>query len=203
MKNLLLIGLIVISFSTSVFCQVDNTEMDKLNTRISTLENNIETVQIENAKILEDYSSLKNLHSVLKKNYNQLSNELDNYKMQSQTDIDSISNNTNTNTDNIDKIANELDVNIENVKKYTKQSITNLNKTVSQNTLYWIIAVLVVALFVLLVFVLLRKQIFKQKSDYESNLQNTQKAFDVEIVKLDNKLNKLKESLEILKEKDK
>ena len=45
-----------------------------------------------------------------------------------------------------------------------------------------------VALFVLLIFILLRKQIFKQKRDLESDLQNTRKALEEESVKLDNKL---------------
>jgi len=92
------------------------------------------------------------------------------------------------NTSNIQTTANELGVKIEDTHKITKQSILVLNKTVNQNTLYWIIAILVVALFVLLVFVFLRKQIFKQKTDLDSNLQDTRKAIEEEGVKLDNKL---------------
>ena len=41
---------------------------------------------------------------------------------------------------------------------------------------------------VLLVFVILKKQIFKQKDDLNSNLQDTRKALEEEGVKLDNKL---------------
>ena len=207
MKNLLTIVLIAISFSNSAYSQVDSSsyknDIDELNIKISALEGKIETIQTENVKILEDYSSLKNLHSVLRRNYNQLSDDLDNYKMQSETEINSIGDSINTNSANIDKTANKLDVKIESVEKSTNQSITKLNKTVSQNTLYWIIAVLVVALFVLLVFILLRKQIFKQKSDLESNLQNTRKALEEKSIKLDNKLIELHESLKLLKNPDK
>ena len=92
------------------------------------------------------------------------------------------------NSSNIKKTADELGVKIEDTHKFTNQSITDLNKTVSQNTLYWIIAILVVALLVLLVFVLLRKQIFKQKTDLDSNLQETRKVLEEEGIKLDTKL---------------
>lgn len=191
MKTRLIIMLIAISIS-SAFAQTDSLtfkkDIDKLNSKISELESMIEIIQTTNKQVQLENSSLKNSQSVLKKNYKQLSNDFDNYKIHSEAKIDSIHNLISTNSANIDKTANELGVKIESTEKSTKQSITDLNKTVSQNTLYWIIAVLVVTLFVLLVFVLLRKQIFKQKIDLISNLEDTRKGLEEEGVKLDNKL---------------
>ena len=111
----------------------------------------------------------------------------DNHKFTNQS-ITDLNKTVNSNSANIKITADELGVKIEDSHKFTKQSIADLNKTVSQNTLYWIIAVLVVALLVLLVFVLLRKQLFKQKTDLDSNLQETRKVLEEEGVKLDNKL---------------
>jgi len=191
MKTRLIITLIAISIS-SAFAQTDSLifkkDIDELNNKVSLLESKIEIIQDGNTKILNENNSLKKSQSALKKNYNQLSNDFDNYKIQSTTKIDSLQNIISINSANIDKTVNELGVKIESTEKSTNQNITDLNKTVSQNTLYWIIAVLVVALFVLLVFILLRKQIFKQKSDLESDLQNTCKALEEEGIKLDNKL---------------
>jgi predicted PurR-regulated permease PerM len=117
-----------------------------------------------------------------------LNSSFETYKQNTETEIDSLQQVINANTANIKKTADELGVKIEDTHKFTNQSIIDINKTVSQNTLYWIIAILVVALLVLLVFVLLRKQIFKQKTDLDSNLQDTQKVLEEEGVKLDNKL---------------
>jgi hypothetical protein len=69
-----------------------------------------------------------------------------------------------------------------------------LNNTINQNMLYWIIAILALLLLVLAVFILLRKQIFEQKTDLDSNLQDTRKALEEEGIKLDSKLIEVLES---------
>lgn len=183
--------LLAISVSTA-FAQTDSLtfkkDIDELSNKVSLLESKVETLRSAIHKVLQENASLIKSQSVLKTNYKNLSNDLEYYKIQSTTKIVSIHNRINTNSGNIDKTANELGVKIESTEKSTNQSISDLNKTVSQNTLYWIIAIMAVALFVLLIFILLRKQIFKQKSDLESDLQNTRKALEEESVKLDNKL---------------
>ena len=208
--------LIIIAFSASnVFAQTDSLKLKKdivnLNARVDSLEiivkeqqsvnsnyatkqeienikNLIDTIQSVNAKILEENETFKKLHAIVVKNYKQLNNEFETYKQNAQFQIDSLQRLINSNSSNIQTTANELGVKIDNAQDFANQSITDLTKTVSQNTLYWIIAILVVALFVLLVFIFLRKQIFKQKTDLDSNLQDTRKALEEEGVKLDNKL---------------
>jgi len=185
--------LILIAFTLSnVFAQTDSLtiikDIENLNNKVVNIESEIETFRNSNSKLLQENESLKSTQAVLKRNYKLLTQDFESYKENAAQENDSLQQIIGANTSNIQTTANELGVKIEDTHKITKQSILVLNKTVNQNTLYWIIAILVVALFVLLVFVFLRKQIFKQKTDLDSNLQDTRKAIEEEGVKLDNKL---------------
>jgi len=191
MKTKFLILLIVFSVS-NIFAQTDSLTfvngIDNLNQRVSLLESKIQTIETANSEILQENKSLKNLQNALKKENKKLNGNFETYKQNTELEIDSLQQVINSNTANIKKTADEFGVKIENTHNFTNKSITDINKTVSQNTLYWIIAILVVGLLILLVFILLRKQIFKQKTDLDSNLQDTRKVLEEEGVKLDNKL---------------
>lgn len=185
--------LILIAFTLSnVFAQTDSLtiikDIENLNNKVVNIESEIETFRNSNSKLLQENESLKSTQAVLKRNYKLLTQDFESYKENAAQENDSLQQIIGANTSNIQTTANELGVKIEDTHKITKQSILVLNKTVNQNTLYWIIAILVVALFVLLVFVFLRKQIFKQKTDLDSNLQDTRKVLEEEAVKLDTKL---------------
>jgi len=185
--------LIFLAFiASNVFAQTDSLafvkDIENLNEKVSLLESKIETILSANTKILQENELIKNSQAIQNKNFKQLKSDFEIYKQNAESKIDSLQNVINSNSVNIKKTGNELGVKIENTHKFTNQSITDLTKTVSQNTLYWIIAILVVALFVLLAFIFLRKQIFKQKTDLDSNLQDTRKVLEEEGVKLDNKL---------------
>jgi cytochrome c-type biogenesis protein CcmH/NrfF len=176
----------------NLFAQTDSLKLKKdidiLNGKVLNLESKIETIQTANTKILQENESIKNSQAIQNKNSKQLNSDFETYKLNAGNEIDSLLQVINSNSKNIQTTANELGVKIDNTHDFANQSIIDLNKTVSQNTLYWIIAILVVALLVILVFVFLRKQIFKQKTDLDSNLQDTRKALEEEGVKLDNKL---------------
>lgn len=185
--------LILIAFTVSnAFSQTDSLtiikDIENLNKKVVNIESEIETFRNSNSKLLQENQSLKNSQTVLKRNYKQLTRDFEIYKESASQEIDSLQQIIGANTANIQTTASELGVKIEDTHQYANQSITDLNKTVSQNTLYWIIAILVVSLFVLLVFVFLRKQIFKQKTDLDGNILETRKALEEEGVKLDNKL---------------
>lgn len=185
--------LILIAFSVSnIFAQTDSLNLKKdidiLNSKVANLESTIATIQTANTKILQENESVKNSQALQNINFKQLKNDFEIYKQNAESQIDSLQSIINSNSANIQTAANELGVKIDNTHDFANQGIQDLNKTVSHNTLYWIIAILVVALLVLLVFVFLRKQIFKQKSDLDGNIQETRKALEEEGVKLDNKL---------------
>lgn len=191
MKTKLLLIILAFTFSNS-FAQTDSlklkNEIANLNRRISNIESNVEIIQNGNTRILQENESITNSQSFLKGEFKKLNNDFVTYKQYTTKQIDSLQQVINSNSANIQTTANELGVKIDNTHDFANQGIIDLNKTVSQNTLYWIIAILIVALLVLLVFVFLRKQIFKQKTDLDSNLQDTRKALEEEGVKLDNKL---------------
>ncbi|MGF1584316.1 MAG: hypothetical protein ACFCUM_03270 [Bacteroidales bacterium] len=191
--------ILLLTFSVSnMFAQTDSVafqnEIDVLSNRISTLEKSFEQINTENQAFAEDYQFLINSQNILRRENQQLFQNFGAYKQSAESKIDSLRQVISSNSANINKTANELGAKIDEIYQTTNQSIIDLNKTVSRNTLYWIIAILVVALFVLLVFVLIRKQIFKQKIDLDSNLQDTRKALETEVVKLDNKLIEVFES---------
>jgi len=171
--------LILIAFSVSnIFAQTDSLSLKQ---SISELETQFVKQQQKLDEYYKELDKEYRTYKIVKKQFNEK------YSNQEQT-IDSLKQVINSNSANIKTTANELGVKIDDTHKFTNQSITDLNKTVSQNTLYWIIAILLVALLILLVFVLLKKQLFKQKIDLDSNLQDTRKVLEEEGVKLDNKL---------------
>jgi len=177
MKTKIIILLIAMSVSNA-YAQADSLTLQK---SISLLE--IQLIEQQNK--LDDYyielDKEYRTYKIIKKQFN------NKYNIQDYT-IDSLKQIISVNTANIEKTANELGVKIEDAHKFTNQSIIDVNKTVSQNKLYWIIAILVVALLVFILFILLKKQLVKQKTDLDSNLQKTRKVLEEEGIKLDTKL---------------
>ena len=177
-----------------VVIQSSNTDYlsknEELATKVTTLQQDISKLQSSNAAYLTENAYLKKSQNYLSSQYKKLSNELDD----KSATIDSLQQVIKTNSANIEKTANELGVKIDDNQKATNESISDLGNSLSKNTLYWIIAVLVVVILLIVVFVLLRKQIFKQKTDLDTNLQDTRKALEEEGVKLDNKLVEILES---------
>ncbi|MDP2414819.1 type VII secretion EssA family protein [Daejeonella sp.] len=102
---------------------------------------------------------------------------------------------------NIQTLSNDLGVKIQDNKTTAEKQIQGVQETVSKNTLYWIIAVLGIALLSVLLFGLLRKQVSKNKTDITANIQQTKKALEEEGVKLDSKLADLLASqMQLMKE---
>ena len=167
---------------------VNSKEMNTLTDELSLLVKKLDTVQVDNSKILTDIESIKSNQSSLTNRYRSLASAFELYKQTTDSGIDSLYQGISLNSDNIEIAAEELGVKIGETQKSADDGITGLSETISQNTLYWIIAILAVSLFVIIVFVLLRKQIFKQKTDLDSNLLETRKVLEEEGVKLDSKL---------------
>ena len=92
------------------------------------------------------------------------------------------------NKTNITSISNDLGVKISTNKINTETHILSVENSVSKSTLYWIIAVLSIALLSVLLFFVLRKQQSNDKLHITANIQQTKKALEEEGVKLDNKL---------------
>ena len=214
MKTKILIILIVLS-AINIFAQTDSLafhkDVEELRSKITNLEKSFEELQkrkdnqvtkkdfknlkrkleaisFENSKILQENNSLKNSLIELKKKNAKLKSRFEIYSKNTKAKIDSLQQVINSNTANIKTTSNVLGIKIKKTRNFTDAGFKKLKKTISQNTLYWIIAIWVVALLVLLVYVFLKKQLFKQKTNLNNNLQKTRKALEEEAVKLDNKL---------------
>lgn len=157
--SILFLSAMQVSFAQTQITPEINDFQDRLN-KIETTNNHLRTVlqQIE-------------------KNNKIVKNELNSIKQLEER-----------NTANIRSISDELNDKISNNKTTVETKIKNVEETVSKNTLYWIIAVLAIALLSIVLYGLIRKQLAKKSSDLSDNIQQTKKALEDEGIKLDNKL---------------
>jgi len=194
MKSKLL--LILIAFSVSnLFAQTDSLRLKKdidiLNGKVANLESKIAIIQTTNTKILQENESIKKSQAIQNKNLKQLNSDFEAYKLNAENEIDSLQQVINSNSANIQTTAKELGVKIDNTHDFANQGINDLIKTISHNTLYWIIAVLFIALLSFLLFGWLKKQLSKEKTGLYGQIKKTSDALREEQLKLDGQLIKL------------
>ncbi len=167
MRALLFTILLICSFKNS-FCQTNN------DANIAQLRHEINGLKSVNTSLK---SELKNLKTDFSNRYAVVNDSMDKLKTQLQTNEQLIQN-----------INQQLGIKISTTENNANKKIQTLDDTIGKNTLYWIIAVLAIALLSILLFGLLRKQLTKNNSDLSENIQQTKKALEEEGVKLDNKL---------------
>ena len=92
------------------------------------------------------------------------------------------------------KQITKLSASLTDTDKKMGDDLSDLNKTLSDKTLYGIISILVVTLLIILLFMFLRKSVFKQRTDLSSDLERMKKEIEEESIGLDNKLISLIES---------
>jgi hypothetical protein len=168
------------------------------------------TVQIAIAQS-EPNLEIKNLQDRFQKIENanlSLKTELKNQKTDFLNKLASIKDSVNklqTNLKSVEQIIysnkTELANQITTTQSNASADKQQLNNKIKDNTLYWIIAVLAIALLSVLLFGLLRKQVTKNKTDITANIQQTKQALEEEGVKLDSKLADLLASqMQLMKE---
>lgn len=166
-KFLEILLIIILIFINSICFSQDSISINNLKERIKSLENS-------NSKTIKD---LENYNNDLKIQINSINDS-----------IIKLNYNINLNKVNIDSVSRSLNNKLEENKYNSNEQISSIDKSLSKNTLYWIIAVLAIALLSFLLFSLLRKQLTKNNSDLTNNIQQTKKALEEEGVKLDSKL---------------
>lgn len=154
---------------------------DKIIKNIKFLENNItknnNTINnIQELQATKHKEILEEISKIATKQINFI-NDVRNYKNNMQTENKSLKKEILLNTRAIKKTTNDFDV-----------KIKNTHKNISDNKIYWIIATLILTIFIIILFILLKKQLFKQKNNLEENLKNTRIKLEEEGIKLDNKL---------------
>jgi len=121
--------------------------------------------------------------------------------------IDSISTELAISQSNIQQIADSLHITVSNVSSTnmkTQGQIQDINQTIIDRTLYWIIGILAVALLSIFVFFFLRNKLSSSTKNLDSQIEKTNQAMHNEATKLDSKLIEiLQTQLSILKEERK
>jgi len=139
-------------------------------------------------QLQQDIKDLKQSNSALSKDLKSQKTDFSSKLDAAKDSIKNLRTELENNKNNIATISNDLGVKISATETNANNKIQTLDNTVSKNTLYWIIAVLAIALLSIMLFVLLRKQVTKNKTDIIANIQQTKKALEEEGVKLDSKL---------------
>jgi hypothetical protein len=108
---------------------------------------------------------------------------------------------------NIQQIADSLHITVTSVSsanKQTQNQILDINQTITNRTLYWVIGTLAAALLSLLVFFILRNKLSLNTRNLDSQISKTNQTLQNEALKLDSKLVEiLQTQLVIVKEERK
>lgn len=179
-----LFALIFLLFWTNIFAQTTDSVLTKseFHFEISKLTGEIKTLEKSN-------SVLQNENFIQKKQVDKITSQLS----EAQS--------------NIQQIANSLHITVSNVSssnKLTQNQFLDINRTISNRTLYWIIGMLVVALLSVIVFFILRNKLSASTINFDSQIAKTNETLLNEAIKLDSKLVEiLQTQLSILKEEGK
>jgi len=179
MRKRILILTAIGFYSVASFAQVKNDTIHQLQTSIERLEaaNSKLTGQLNSAnlaiqKIEKELSATADSLNILKENLAKTNN-------------------------NLQAIADNLGVQIQQ----TSEKTSALSETVSKNTLYWIIAVLFIALLSVLLFAWLKKRLSKEKIGLTDQIKKTSDSLREEQLKLDEQLIKLLDTqMQLMKE---
>lgn len=146
----------------------------KPNEEVKSLQEKLQKAEAVNAKLITEIKNLKTVYS---------------NKLAATTDsIEKIKSRLQANEQLVQNLNEQLVNKISTVENSTIQRIEALDKTLSSNTLYWIIAVLCIALLSVLLFFGLRNQILKNKNALTENISQTKKELEQEVAQSDKKL---------------
>lgn len=177
------ITLVIILFSSlCAFAQVTKEDLDK---QIKSLTEKIAMLQSNNNNLKSEIGEINSKLSRVNKSI---------VKLKSQAQKDSIA---------ISNTASQLGTKIQETDTSSKNSISQLDKDVNTNRLYWIIATLVTLILGGLIYWLLGKRIASSQTDVESQIRNTKKSLEEESLKLDSKLVEVLDTQLKLKQEEK
>lgn len=150
------------------------------NDTLRQLRTSIEKLECENSKLSEQLNAAS---SNIQKHERKLSATADSLSI--------LRNNLENTNNNLKTIADNLGVKIQQTSEKASADLSRLNEKVGKNTLYWIIAVLFIALLSVLLFGWLKKQLSKEKTGLSDQIIKTSETLRDEQIKLDGQLIKL------------
>jgi hypothetical protein len=168
-KTILIIGLIAI-FSTVSVAQSKNDTIQQLQHQIVKLGN-------LNSRLSTQVNAA---NSNIKKLEGRLLSTVDSVEVLKKELV--LTNN------NLQAIANKFETQIQKLSNKSNSDFSVLNKRVSNNTLYWILAIVIIALFSTILFGWLRSRLTLVKTELSDQIKNSSQAIREEIIKLDNQV---------------
>jgi chromosome segregation ATPase len=182
----------VLNELTTMRQQVDelNLSMDNktqnIQAAIESLQNNLDAIN----------KSTKSLQVALPSLEKSLSSQLSGQQaliVDAQSRIDQLKSETDQTSALLQQVQSALENKISTNAQTAENKILTLNKDLSRTTRNWIAAAVVLALFSLSLFVLLRKKLVTEKTGLATRIQDTRRYLEEESIKLDNKLTELLE----------
>lgn len=156
---------ILLLICTSSFAQTQLLNKEDLAKEIQPLKTSIQTLQKENSSLKSEINNLNTKLSDANKS------------------IDSLKNQTQINSNAITQTASELGVKISATETNANQKITEVDKSLSKNSLYGIIGVLSAILLSGLLYWLLSKRQKTDKTEVVEQLQKTKSSIEESLVK--------------------
>ena len=168
-KTILIIGLIAI-FSTVSVAQSKNDTIQQLQRQIVNLGN-------LNSRLSTQVNAA---NSNIKKLEGRLLSTVDS--------VDVLKKELVLTNNNLQAMANKFEMQIQKLSYKSNSDFSVLSKRVSNNTLYWIIAIVSIALFSTILFGWLRSRLTLVKTELSDQIKNSSQAIREEIIKLDNQV---------------
>ncbi len=168
-KAILIIGVIAV-FNTVSVAQTKNDTIQELQRQIVNLEN-------LNSRLSTKVNAA---NSNIKKLEGRLSSTVDS--------VNGLKNELAFTNNNLKALANKLELQIQQLSDKSDSDFSALSKRVSNNTIYWILAIAVMALFPAILFSWLRSRLRLLKTELSDQIKNTSESIRADILKLDNQV---------------
>lgn len=168
-KTILIIGVIAI-FSTFSVAQTKNDTIQQLQRQIVNLEKS-------NSRLSTQVNAA---NSNIRKLEGRLSSTVDS--------VDVLRKELALTNNNLQAIANKFELQIRQLSDKSDSDFSALSKRVSNNTLYWILTIVAIALLPAILFGWLKSRLTLVKTDLSDQIKNTSEAIREEIIKLDNQV---------------
>lgn len=156
---------VFIFISLQGFAQSEPLTKEDLARQLQPLKTSVQALQSENVKLRAEVASLKN----------EISN--------ATKTIDSLETKVRANSDAISKTANEMGLKLTNTETNTNRKIADVDKSLSKNSLYGIIAVLSAVLISGLLYWVLSKRQRTDKTEVIEQLSQTKSSIEESLVK--------------------
>jgi peptidoglycan hydrolase CwlO-like protein len=168
-KNLLFIGILAI-LGTASFAQTNNDSIQKLQLHIVNLE--------------KLNSRLSNQVNSANSNIRKIEGRL----LSTADSVDVLKKELVSTNQNLQAMEIKLELQLQKLSDKSNSDFSVLSKRISNNTLFWILAIIFIALFPVILYGRFRNSLILAKSELAEQIKNSSASIREEIIKLDNQV---------------